>query len=200
MKAAIDRLGFGPCFHMDEVFKNPDRIPYFRAAGRGENVDWDTVFAGFRSTVDWPGATFWRQLIARYPAARVLLTVRDPHRWYTSVRQTIFPQLNEPATAAMLDRMPPEYAQGREMIQELVWDREFNGRADDEAHAIRVFTEHNAAVQREVPADRLLVYQVSEGWEPLCRFLGVDVPDEPFPHLNDSATFKQRIADRLAEL
>jgi hypothetical protein len=86
------------------------------------------------------------------------------------------------------------------MIQELVWDREFNGRADDEAHAIRVFTEHNAAVQREVPADRLLVYQVSEGWEPLCRFLGVDVPDEPFPHLNDSATFKQRIADRLAEL
>ncbi len=198
VKAAVDRLGFGPCFHMDEVFNHPDRIAHFRAAGRGERVDWDEVFAGFRSTVDWPGAAFWRDLVARYPAAKVLLTVRDPRRWYASVRDTILPGTTDPAAEAAFAGMPTHYAEARAMISELLWQGEFGGRAADEEHAIRVFTEHNAAVQREVPADRLLVYQVSDGWQPLCRFLGVTPPDEPFPHLNDGATFRRRIAERMA--
>jgi sulfotransferase family protein len=199
LKAALERIGWGPCFHMDEVFKNPDRVPYFRRAARGEQVDWDAAFDGFRSTVDWPAAAFWRSLVARYPAAKVLLTVRDPARWYASVRDTILPASRDSATAAAFANLPPEISLGRDMVDEVIWQGEFGGRGADEEYAIRVFTEHNAAVRREVPADRLLVYQVSEGWEPLCRFLGADVPDEPFPHLNDGATFRQRIADRLAE-
>lgn len=197
MKAALERIGWGPCFHMHDVFANPDRVPLFRAAARGEDVDWDVVFDGFRSTVDWPGAAFWRELVARYPEAKVLLTVRDPRRWYASVRQTILPAGSAGGAEALPPGTPPEIVLGRELIDEIIWAGEFGGRGTDEEHAIRVFTEHNAAVRREVPADRLLVYEVSDGWEPLCRFLGADVPDEPFPHLNDTAAFHQRIADRL---
>lgn len=200
MKAALDRLGFGPCYHMTEVFENPDRIPLFRAAAAGEPVDWDEVFAGYESTVDWPGASFWRQLAARYPEAKVLLTVRDPDRWYESVRTTIGPAARRGRDdIADFATMMPEIAAGRGLVEELVWRGEFGGRGDDREYAIRVFTEHNAAVQREVAADRLLVYQVGDGWRPLCEFLGVPVPDEPFPHLNDGEAFRRRIADRIAQ-
>lgn len=198
MKAALERLGWGPCFHMRDVFDNPDRAPYFRAAARGEDVDWDAAFAGYRTTVDWPGAAFWRQLIARYPDAKVLLTVRDPQRWYASVRDTILRPTatgeGEPAPAGE----PPAVTIGREMVNEVVWQHQFGGRGRDEEYAISVFNEHNAAVRREVPADRLLVFEAAEGWEPLCAFLGAELPDEPFPHLNDGAAWRQRRAERLA--
>ncbi|HEY3506787.1 MAG TPA: sulfotransferase [Actinocatenispora sp.] len=195
LKAALERLGVGPCFHMSEVFEHPDRIAYFRAAARGEAVDWDAAFAGYASTVDWPGAAFWRELAKAYPDAKVLLSVRDPARWHASVRDTILPSGDGPAGLA---QEMPELVEPMAMMQDVIWQGTFDGRAADEAYATRVFTEHNAEVRRDVPAGRLLEYQVSEGWGPLCAFLGVDVPDEPFPHLNDTATFRQRIADRRA--
>ncbi|GAA4210147.1 sulfotransferase family protein [Actinocatenispora rupis] len=195
LKAALDRLGVGPCFHMSEVFEHPDRVPYFRAAARGEAVDWDAAFAGYESTVDWPGAAFWRELAARYPEAKVLLSVRDPARWHASMRDTILPAADAAPERA---RQLPELVAPMQMLQDVVWQGTFDGRGGDEAYATRVFTEHNAAVRREIPADRLLEYEVGQGWGPLCAFLGVDVPDEDFPHLNDGASFRQRIADRLA--
>jgi hypothetical protein len=163
-------------------------------------VDWDEAFAGYEATVDWPGASFWRELVARYPDAKVLLTVRDPERWYDSVRSTIHPAArgSDPRMAALMKAMP-QLGQGREMVDDLIWRREFSGRGDDRGYAISVFTEHNAAVQREVPADRLLVYRVGDGWEPLCRFLGVPVPDEPFPHLNDGESYRRRIDERFEQ-
>jgi sulfotransferase family protein len=200
MKVALEQLGYGPCYHMTEVFEHPDRIALFRAAAAGEPVDWDAVFAGYESTVDWPGVSFWRELVARYPDAKVLLTVRDPERWYASVRSTIHPAAHpdSPELRALAAAMPG-IAEGRELTDLLIWEREFSGRGDDPEYVKRVFTEHNAAVRREVPADRLLVYRVGDGWEPLCAFLGVPVPDEPFPHLNDGDSFRRRIAGRVQQ-
>lgn len=201
LKTALDQLGFGPCYHMVEVLENPDHIERWQAAHTSGTVDWEQSFAGYRATVDWPGVSFWRQLVTTHPEARVILTVRDPQRWYDSVRNSIYRVVelaDEPEFQAMKAEQP-HMARMQEMVGQLVWDGEFGGRFTDREHAINMFEEHNAAVHREVPADRLLVFEVSQGWEPLCDFLGVDVPDEPFPRVNDSQNFEQEFRDRMAE-
>jgi Sulfotransferase domain len=203
LKAALEQLDLGPCFHMRNVLDHRDRLPLWEAAADGRPVDWNAVFAGYRSSVDWPGAAFWRELLAYYPDAKVILTVRDPARWYDSVRSTIF-QLFGGGTdsdlAAEALRRIPGIAKMHAFNRKVVWDGPFlQGRFDDREFAMQAFTRHNATVQREVPPERLLVYEVSQGWEPLCEFLGVAVPDEEFPHLNTPEAFWGRVEARLAE-
>lgn len=203
LKGALERLGFGPCFHMRNVLDHRDRLPLWEAAADGQPVNWDAVFAGYRSTVDWPGAALWRQLVAYYPDAKVILTVRDPQRWYDSVRLTIFQLFGggkeSPLAEEALQRIPG-IARMHAFNRKLVWDGAFlQGRFEDREFATRAFEEHNATVCREVPADRLLVFEVREGWGPLCDFLGASEPPEPFPHLNDAEAFWGRVRARLAE-
>ena len=203
LKAALERLGFGPCFHMRNVLDHRDRLPLWEAAADGAGVDWDAVFAGYESTVDWPGAAFWRELSAYYPDTKLILTVRDPESWYESVRATIY-QLFGGGTdsdlAAEALRRIPGIAKMHAFNRKLVWDGPFlQGRFDDRDFAMRAFVQHNAAVREEIPPERLLVFDVSEGWEPLCDFLEVMAPDGDFPRLNDPTAFWGRVRDRLAE-
>jgi Sulfotransferase domain len=203
LKAALDRLGFGPCFHMRNVLDHPERLPLWEAAAAGSAVDWDEVFAGYESSVDWPGAAFWRELTAYYSDAKVILTVRDPERWYDSVRETIYQLFGggteSPLAEEALQRIPG-IATMHAFNRKLVWDGPFlQGRFDDRDWAMRAFVRHNAAVCEEIPSERLLVFDVSAGWGPLCDFLGVDKPEEEFPRLNDPAAFWGRVRDRLAE-
>lgn len=203
LKAALDRLGFGPCFHMRNVLDHPERLPLWEAAAAGSAVDWDEVFAGYESSVDWPGAAFWRELTAYYSDAKVILTVRDPERWYDSVRETIYQLFGggteSPLAEEALQRIPG-IATMHAFNRKLVWDGPFlQGRFDDRDWAMRAFVRHNAAVCEEIPSERLLVFDVSAGWGPLCDFLGVDKPAEEFPRLNDPAAFWGRVRDRLAE-
>ena len=203
LKAALERLGFGPCFHMRNVLDHPERLPLWEAAAAGSAVDWDAVFAGYKSSVDWPGAAFWRQLTDRYPDAKVILTVRDPERWYDSVQETIYQLFGGGTESPLAEealRRIPGIATMHAFNRKLVWDGPFlQGRFEDRDWAVRAFLRHNAAVEEEIPPERLLVYEVSEGWAPLCDFLGVDQPDEEFPRLNDPAAFWGRVRDRLAE-
>jgi Sulfotransferase domain len=203
LKAALDRLGFGPCFHMRNVLDHPERLPLWEAAAAGSAVDWDEVFAGYESSVDWPGAAFWRELTAYYSDAKVILTVRDPERWYDSVRETIYQLFGggteSPLAEEALQRIPG-IATMHAFNRKLVWDGPFlQGRFDDRDWAMRAFVRHNAAVCEEIPSERLLVFDVSAGWVPLCDFLEVDRPEEEFPRLNDPAAFWGRVRDRLAE-
>jgi hypothetical protein len=203
LKAALERLGFGPCFHMRNVLDHPERLPLWEAAAADSAVDWDAVFAGYKSSVDWPGAAFWRQLTDRYPDAKVILTVRDPERWYDSVQETIYQLFGGGTESPLAEealRRIPGIATMHAFNRKLVWDGPFlQGRFEDRDWAVRAFLRHNAAVDEEIPPERLLIYEVSEGWAPLCDFLGVDQPDEEFPRLNDPAAFWGRVRDRLAE-
>jgi hypothetical protein len=132
--------------------------------------------------VDWPGAAFYKELTQRYPEARVILTARDPDRWYESARNTIFS-----LRGAEIPRAP-------RMAMELASQRGFDGDVEDRQHMIEAFNRWNEGVKEFVPAERLLVYEVKEGWEPLCDFLGVDaLKGEPFPHLNDSDSFRKMV-------
>jgi hypothetical protein len=194
LKAALEELGFAKCYHMVEVRARMDDARTWDAAARGEPVDWERLFAGYRATVDVPSCMFYRELLEKYPDAKVILTVRDPERWYDSMRQTIyFARTAFPRWAAVLD---PRMRVFRRMIDRL-WDKMFRGRFEDRASAIDSFNRHNEQVRRDVPADRLLVYEISQGWSPLCAFLGVPFPEgKPFPHLNDAAEFRARIERR----
>jgi sulfotransferase family protein len=185
LKTALERLGAGPCAHMIPLIGDEERSALFTRAVEGDEASLDKALDGYRSTVDWPGVYFWRQLIEKYPDAKVLLTVRDPEKWYASAERTIWAATNAPT--------PPGMEKFREMCDATNWIGTFGGRFGDREHAIRVFNEHNDEVRRTVPAARLLEYEVGQGWEPLCDFLGVPVPEEPFPRLNDSATFQQRL-------
>ncbi|WP_428264587.1 sulfotransferase family protein [Haliangium sp.] len=154
-------------------------------AARGETVDWDALFDGYRATVDYPGCMFYRPLMERYPQAKVILTVRDPDKWYESAHSTIYPA----GRPDDLPAPPPSLAEHMRMVSRLVWDGHFGGRFADRAHAIQVFQDHIEEVKQTVPAERLLVYEVREGWAPLCAFLDVPVPDEPFPRTNSRPEF-----------
>jgi hypothetical protein len=191
LKAALEELGFARCYHPLKVFASMDQALTWDAAARGEPVDWDRLFAGYRATVDLPGCVFDRELMENYPEAKVILTVRDPERWYDSVRQTIlFASDTFPKWALLLS---PRMLVFQRMLDRL-WDRLFRGRFEDRAFAIDVFNRHNEQVRRDVSADRLLVYEIGQGWGPLCAFLGVPVPEgKPFPHLNAAAEFRAQV-------
>jgi len=185
IKMALEQLGVGRCYHMVEVFDNPQHIALWRAAAEGRPVDWDALFAGYGAAVDWPACHFWRQLTDCFPDAKVLLTVRDAERWYQSAHDTIY--------QAMIGSLPiddPVARSQREMAAKIVLEDTFGGRFEDRAHAIAVYERHNAEVRRAVPPERLLVYELGQGWEPLCRFLGKPVPAEPFPKVNSRDDFR----------
>jgi hypothetical protein len=185
-KAALELLGFAPCYHMLEVIVHPPDVAHWRAAVAGRPVDWRQFFRNYRATVDWPACEFYQELMAVYPDAKVLLNVRDPERWYDSMASTIYP-LNM-AVPHWLRRLVPHLDRFLRLNMEMLWQGRFGGRFEDRNHAIEVYTRHVEEVKRVVPPERLLVFDVKEGWEPLCRFLGVPVPtDQSFPHLNDAA-------------
>ncbi|WP_305786659.1 sulfotransferase family protein [Symbioplanes lichenis] len=182
LKVALERLGFGPCLHMLPLFDDPERAALFGRAAEGDPGALEAAVAGYRSTVDWPGAYFWRELVAGHPRAKVILTVREPDKWYRSAWDTIY--------QGML--RTPDPSPTLRMARTIVWGKTFGNRFEDRERAIKTFQEHNAAVRREVPAPRLLEFRVRDGWQPLCDFLGEPVPGEPFPHVNDTASFCDR--------
>jgi hypothetical protein len=181
LKLALEQLGFGPCHHMVEVFAQPESVGWWEAAADGR-PDWEKIYAGYRATVDWPGASFYAQLAEAYPDAKVILTRRDPEAWYRSTQATIFARdFSEPAG-------------GFEQMIGKVVGRLFDLRMHDKAHVIEVFERHCAEVQARIPPARLLVYDLAEGWAPLCAFLGVPAPQTPMPKVNSTEEFQARAA------
>jgi hypothetical protein len=198
LREVLVRLGFGPCCHTSELVGYPERIGWWTEAFRGERpIDLRAALAGFRSTTDAPSCFYWRELLAEFPAAKVILTERDPHAWFMSMtktvlRQDLFADRSDSDGAGGSADARGSVLRGLHELAEAMHDAVFGQRRDEE-WLTGLFARHNAAVRREVPADRLLVYEVSQGWEPLCAFLGVPVPDERFPWLNDSAEFVARL-------
>ena len=159
LKVALESLGFGPCYHMVEVFEHPQHVSLWQAAAEGRLADWEALFAGYRASVDWPACRFYADLMAAYPGAKVLLTVRDPDRWYESVRETIYwTTSGRPEQAP-----PPDMQPFVHMVDTLIWQGTFGGAFEDKQRAIAVFEAHNREVQAGVPRERLLVFHVAEG-------------------------------------
>lgn len=181
LKLALERLLGGRCYHMIEVFGQPEHVAAWEAAGRGEMPDWERLFEGYDAAVDWPAAAFWPELSAAFPDAVVVLSTRsDGDAWWRSASETIFT-----ATRGAPDDF-------RAMWESVSGSR-FTDRWQEREAAIEGYQRHNDEVRREVPADRLLEWQPGDGWEPLCAALGLPVPDEPFPHANTTDDFRKMI-------
>lgn len=199
MKAALERLGYDKCHHMIEVLgpDNPKQLDYWDAIGKGEATDWDEVFDGFKASVDFPSSIYWKELSDAYPDAKVVLTVRSFESWYKSASSTIYAVGN---SAPAWTRLIPKPRKIDRMVNNIIWQGKFDGKFEDEAHAEKVWNAHIADVKAGLPADRLLVFEVKDGWGPLCEFLGKPIPDAPFPRVNDTAQFHEMIKglNRLA--
>jgi hypothetical protein len=199
-KVALEMLGLAPCYHMVNVLADLDKVRQWRRALEGDG-QWDEIFEDSQATVDWPGSYFYKELVDAYPDAKVLLSVRDSEAWERSMRQTIWGMfwgdiLIRDLSAARV-RVDEQWRAFCELMQDM-WKRSglIDNAADTTSESMRAAMERfNREVQEYVPADRLLVWSVSEGWEPLCEFLELPVPDTPFPHLNDSKGFIDRIVD-----
>lgn len=199
ISVALGKLGF-PTYHMTDILFHPVHRQGMEFWGEvanaapGSQHDWSRVFADFRATVDFPGAVVWRELMVAYPKAKVLLTLhpKGPGAWYDSTVETIYGGTGLESSSDM-------GATFNRMMDELVWHRMLQDTMDSREAAIARYNAHIAEVQAEVPPDRLLTFSADQGWEPLCAFLDVPVPDEPFPRANDRDVIKQRL-DRTERL
>jgi hypothetical protein len=180
LQTALEMLGFGPCHHMTEVFAHPESQALWIAAGAGK-PDWDAIFAGYNAAVDYPSAHYWRQIAAHYPDAKVVHTLRDPDIWFDSTQATIFAP---DSLATKPGPMTPFFAS---------FMSAFGERLHDRAFMTDYFRRHNEMVKRTIAPQRLLIYEAGQGWEPLCAFLKVPVPDVPFPAQNSRADFINRV-------
>ena len=182
LKIALDELGFGPCYHMIEVYANEGHIDAWTRAIAGARLDVDGLFARYRSVVDWPACSFWKHLKAQHPDAKVVLTRRDPDAWFESIANTIFEALRAASDDEQLMRW-------RVATRKLILDQTF-GNDLTRDHVVRVLHAHENDVIASVSRSDLLVFDVAEGWEPLCAFFDVPVPDSPFPRANSTAEFR----------
>ena len=197
MKEALELLGFGRCYHMFELGKRTRQVPAWQKLFRGERPDYDELFRGFRSAVDFPASIFYRQLAEEYPDAKVVLTVRDPDAWWKSASSTILkgapPGLRMTARACgMFSANVRGIPQLLDMLEHDIYGSFLEGRERDGEHMKARFVAWNEEVKRTIPRERLLVFDVKEGWEPLCAFLGRPIPDTPFPRKNGGDSFAER--------
>ncbi|MBO0802279.1 MAG: sulfotransferase family protein [Nocardiopsaceae bacterium] len=197
-KTALEMLGIGPCYHMINIINDLDLVPLWLDALDGR-PDWDTIFDGYEACVDHPASFFYRELLEAYPDAKVLLSVRDGEKWARSVRATIWDsQYGDTVTRYLREarrRIDPQMARHSELMRRLFQQSGMFGDDPehfDEAETAAWMERHNEEVRKYVPPGQLLEWSPSDGWEPLCEFLGKPVPAEPLPHVNETSDFAMR--------
>jgi sulfotransferase family protein len=197
---ALERLGFGRCYHMRDLLADLETgLPLWEDAADG-SPDWEQIFGDSRSTLDWPSARFYRELMDYYPDAKILLSVRDGDAWVRSMRATVWGMFHGDSVIhhvsearAVVDPLWQRYVA---LMRRISWQADTGvlaGETSTDAGLAAVMTRWNEEVKRTVPAERLLVWDPSEGWDPLCDFLEVDVPAEELPRLNDTTSFREGI-------
>ena len=199
---AFEKLGFGPCYHMRDVMMDMDKgLTLWEAVARGE-PDWETIFGDAASTCDWPGARYYKELLEHYPDSKVVLSVRSSEGWVRSMRDTIWSMYFGDSVMHHMcmarAELDPLWRRFMDLMIHMTWAEGTGGLEPPEG----TFTDEglaaamdrwNERVKRDVPADRLLVWEPREGWGPLCEFLRVAIPDDPLPNVNDTAAFKEGI-------
>src|ERR1700722_5912179 len=204
-KIALEMLGVAPCYHMVNVLSDLSLVPQWMDAFEGGS-DWNKIFDGFQASVDWPGSFFYRELMDVYPEAKVLLSVRPAEAWAKSMSQTIWDVVYGNNLVHDLSQARTRVDTGWRDYMDLItamWEKSgllpSSVGGPDLNELAQAFDRYNDEVRATVPADRLLVWSYTDGWEPLCEFLEVPVPQAPLPRVNDSAMFNSRIVDAALE-
>lgn len=204
LKASLEILGFKPCYHMIEAANNPHHAYEWQKLSQGQNIDWEVIFAGYQAALDLPSQRYYKELMQAYPNAKVLLTIRDPESWYQSINSTFF-QMGAERTfldmvwyrlRCLLSKRKRQLDLLDKLTSKILGQDYFQNRLADRQFILDFFDMHTEAVKLHVPADKLLIYEVKSGWQPLCDFLECPIPEGiQFPHLNDTQSFRQIFAD-----
>ena len=204
LKRSLEMLGYEKTYHMKELLVRPENLHYWTTLADTGTTDWDGLYDGYQATVDFPGYPFYREHMERYPDAKVILTVRPFEKWYNSVYSTVWqagPQTLPEKLGMMLklatNARIRKVVKCIKFVKRMIWEEEFKGKFEDKAFVEKRFNEHIAEVKAYVPEDKLLIYDVRDGWGPLCAFLGVEEPAEPLPHLNKRENFKTMLASLM---
>lgn len=202
LKEALEKLGFSKTYHMKELLAHPENLHYWHTLRDSGTTNWDALYNGYQATVDFPAYPWYKEHLQQYPDAKVILTTRPFDKWYSSISDTIWkagPQTLPQKLGMMLKLLfnprLRKVIQCVKFAKRMIFQHHFKGRFQDKVFAETMFNQHIAEVKAHVPANKLLIFDVSEGWEPLCRFLGVPVPNEPIPHLNKKENFREMLTD-----
>lgn len=203
LKLAIEQLLGGKCFHMIELLANTKRLTYLKKGHKNGNYDWDALLNGYIATVDYPTCLFYEDLLVKYPEAKFIHTQRDSESWYASVRETIY--RGKPKNAKDIMRLVWNMIRSSDMRKvapvfqfndQLIWEGQFKGLFEDKATAIEIYEAHFEKIKATIPPSQLLVFKVQDGWQPLCDFLDLPIPNTPFPNTHQRKKFNQRM-DKL---
>lgn len=204
MKQSLELLGFVKTYHMKELLVKPDDLHHWLSLEKGDSPDWDELYKGYQATVDFPAYPWYQQHLERYPDAKVILTIRPFEKWYRSIQSTIWqagPQ-TFPQKIAMLIKLAfnprlRKVIQCVKLAKKMIFKVHFQGKFEDKETTEKIFNKHIEDVVAYVPTDQLLIYDVSEGWGPLCKFLNVQTPETEFPHLNKKENFKGMLVELM---
>lgn len=189
LKAALEKLGYSPIYHTFDLFTNSKHMDIWEGAYEGQQVDWRAFYSGYE-VADWPAGLFYKEIITAHPEAKVMISVRDPESWYESIYGIFKQGMNINFPIPIVKRI-------KNFIINYPAKELFQGRIDDREFMVQFYQDYVEEVKAFVPADNLLIFSVTEGWEPLCEFLGVDVPEEPFPRVNTRGGFKGMVTNVL---
>ena len=205
LKASLETLGYSKTYHMKELLMNPKNLHYWLKLEETGSTDWDALYEGCQATVDFPAYPWYKEHLERYPEAKVIMTVRPFENWYTSVFSTIWtagPQTVGEKIGMLLKMLFNTRIRNTikcvKFSKRMIFKVHLQGRFEDKSFAEEVFNKHMADVKAHVPADKLLIYDVRDGWGPLCTFLGVPEPKDPLPHLNKKENFKEMLKNLMA--
>jgi len=200
LKKALEHLSGEKCFHMVELLKQPKRLKHFKKKGKLGKNNWEQIFEGYTSVTDFPCCMYYKELSELYPEAKVILTVREPEKWYQSTLETIYrgkPQSGKDIAKLIWNYIRSSDARKASPVfmhnDKLIWEGFFEGKFEDKKHAIEIYNRHIEEVKKTIPKDRLLVFSVKEGWEPLCDFLRQAAPNIPFPRTHQRTKFNQKM-------
>lgn len=200
LKQALEHLLDTPCFHVIELMKQPKRVSYLKERYKKGTTNWDAFYDGFGVAVDYPTCLYFEELLVKYPNAKVIHTIREPESWYESVYNTVYRGV--PKGAKDIFRLIKTSLTSKDMRQlapvfqhneKIIWKEQFEGKFEDKSRAIEIFEAHTERVKQIVPSDKLLIFNVKEGWKPLCAFLNKEMPNSPFPRANARSEFNRKM-------
>jgi len=205
LRESLQQLGFVKTYHMKELLVHPENLNYWTSLRKTGTTHWEELYNGYQATVDFPCYPWYKEHLKQYPEAKVILSVRPFEQWHSSVYSTIW-QAQNPSESQKTEMSEKLLSNPRlqsvmkclEFAKEVIMEDHFQGRFLDKTFAEEVFNKHNEEVKKHVPAKQLLVFDVLEGWEPLCTFLNVPVPDEPLPHTNKREDFKAMLGELMS--
>ena len=198
LKYALEYLNIGKCYHMFDLIKDGSKVGHWEKLTRNEKPDYHDLFNGYQSAVSSLSACFYKELMNEYPAAKVILTIRDANDWFESGSKASFRKAPHilfllSKFLGLFSRRFSDLTRVIKCTDDFLYRGLYKGRSHDKEFMKSLFYDWNEEVKRYVSTEKLLVYDVKEGWPPLCEFLNVPVPDIPFPKLNSREDFRKNV-------